>query len=330
MMYCDRRLGGVPKYYLARRSDADMRVPEEIRKCVVYLGKPSTTPDGQESMAPEGTGFFVAIPSEMHSGINYIYLVTAKHVAKELMGERFIIRANVKGGRAVFITGSEDTRWWTHPTDDSVDVAVIGWAPPDIVDDRRVGLEMFLDDDIMRTKNIGLGDEVFMTGLFIHLAGSARNQPIVRMGNIAMIPDEPIPTSDLGDIEGYLIESRSIGGLSGSPAFVRETVSMGLGAFYLLGLMHGHWDIPSEQRDDSARPDAPADSYGKVNMGIAVVVPAKKIREVLFQPGLVEMRSDADQRRRKANMPTLDEALEQTTTPQEEHSDEGDQEKPTP
>jgi hypothetical protein len=32
------------------------------------------------------------------------------------------------------------------------------------------------------------------------------------MGNIAMMPDEVIPT-EFGDIEAYLVEARSIGGL---------------------------------------------------------------------------------------------------------------------
>ena len=67
------------------------------------------------------------------------------------------------------------------------------------------------------------------------------------MYNIAMIPDEPVTTS-LGDIKAYLVEARSIGGLSGSPAFVRETGAEGTGSFYLLGLMHGHWGVPAKGR----------------------------------------------------------------------------------
>ncbi len=38
------------------------------------------------------------------------------------------------------------------------------------------------------------------------------------MGNIAMMPDEPVRTS-IGMMESYLIEVRSIGGLSGAPRF---------------------------------------------------------------------------------------------------------------
>jgi hypothetical protein len=282
-----------------------MRVPEEIRKCVVYLGLPRRTPEGSETLAPKGTGFFVQVPSEEHPEERvHIYLVTAKHVARSLMGREFRIRANESEGGSAFVRGTEEINWWTHPTDESVDVAVLGWVPPEPIEYRTVPLEMFLTEEIIRSKSIGVGDEVFMTGLFIHLVGSARNQPIVRMGSIAMMPDEPIP-SEAGSVEGYLIESRSIGGLSGSPAFVRETIPMGLGAFHLLGLVHGHWDIPLDQIADSVLPDV-NDAVANVNMGIAVVVPAEKIREVLFHPQLVDRRQRDDERWRRETAPRFD------------------------
>ena len=93
----------------------------------------------------------------------------------------------------------------------------------------------------------------------------------------------------------YLVESRSIGGLSGSPVFIDVRIakttrppnygwmagaydSSSPGRFKLLGLVHGHfggWDI---------LPDATADD-GKekvhINMGIAMVVPAEKIQDAL-------------------------------------------------
>ena len=49
----------------------------------------------------------------------------------------------------------------------------------------------------------------------------------MRMGNVALMAGEPIPAHDY-NMDAHLIEARSIGGLSGSPAFVRQTVSVGL------------------------------------------------------------------------------------------------------
>jgi hypothetical protein len=134
-----------------------------------------------------------------------------------------------------------------------------------------------------------------MTGLFAHLSGSERNLPIIRFGNIAMIPDEPVPTR-IGMIEAYLIEARSIGGLSGSPAFVYKR-AQGRVKLYLMGLMHGHWDIPPENKNDLAI----TDSFGSVNMGIAIVVPAKKILEVINHPELVAIRQEKDKKVEQAN-----------------------------
>jgi hypothetical protein len=69
-------------------------------------------------------------------------------------------------------------------------------------------------------------------------------------------------------------------------------VPIGIGGFYLLGLMHGHWDIPTRNKNDLLMTD---DLFGKVNMGIAIVVPAKKILEVLNHPELVKMRQQHDE-----------------------------------
>ena len=109
----------------------------------------------------------------------------------------------------------------------------------------------------------------------------------------SMISARAVIPTELGNVEAYLVEARSIGGLSGSPAFVRKTVPVGIGEFYLLGLMHGHWDIPTKNKSDLLMAD---DLFGKVNMGIAIVVPAKKIREVLNQPELAKERERLEEK----------------------------------
>jgi len=133
--------------------------------------------------------------------------------------------------------------------------------------------------------------------LFSKFHGKIKNIPIIRVGNIAMMPEEKIFVgNDLGEIEAYLVESRSIGGLSGSPVFVYlgnmrpKNGTWNLGGdqklFYLLGLMHGHWDI-EEDKIDIVVEDKVKD---ELNTGIAVVVPASKILEVLDYQEFVEDR----------------------------------------
>ena len=272
-----------------------MRVSEEVRKCVVFIGLPITMPDGLQGLSFKGTAFFVSVPSESIKGVYHVYLVTAKHVAKKLEGQTFMIRINTQDGKSALVIGERTQRWY-YATDKSVDVALISYLPPKQFDYRHIPTTLFLPDEEIRSKRIDVGDEVFVTGLFAHLTGAARNLPIVRTGNIAMMPDEPVPTKELGDIEAYLIEARSIGGLSGSPAFVRQGNKT-----YLLGLMHGHWDV--SEADVDVIKDKTNQS---VNMGIAIVIPVTKILEVINQDALVKQREQYEKERRDKKSPVAD------------------------
>ena len=49
-------------------------------------------------------------------------------------------------------------------------------------------------DDVVSREWVDVGDEVFVTGLFTLAPGQQRNMPIVRTGNVAMIPTEKIQT----------------------------------------------------------------------------------------------------------------------------------------
>jgi hypothetical protein len=113
----------------------------------------------------------------------------------------------------------------------------------------------------------------------------------VRLGNIALMPEEPIETRDYGFMEAYLIEARSIGGLSGSPVFVHvggiRANRMRGNKYYWLGLIHGHWNLPTSDTDNSNKDQLSGEA---INTGIAIVVPATKILEIINRKELVEGR----------------------------------------
>ena len=67
---------------------------------------------------------------------------------------------------------------------------------------------------------------MFSVGLFTKYFGRSNLIPIVRTGNIAMMPKEKVPLGSFGLTDAYLIEGRSIGGLSGSPIFCRDTIKI--------------------------------------------------------------------------------------------------------
>jgi hypothetical protein len=293
-----------------------MRVPEPIRKNVVFLGR-RLQKGNEEEVRFVGTGFFVMVPSRFPDR-GYLYLVTARHVVDILTLGDWVMRVNTRTGGCVDFWGNKDHKWWFHPTEeDRTDVAVTTIKATEELDFRALPLSIFVADEDMKSETgIGPGDEVFLTGLFNRMRGRSRNMPIVRMGNVAMIPDpgELVPGVRIGrsrvvDAEAYLIEARSMGGVSGSPVFVRRTVSqfdpvstrggqpkvthcLVYGEFFLLGLMNGHWDIDPMEKND---PDPVLGRRdGSVNLGIAVVVPSNKIRESLYHPELVALREQQE------------------------------------
>jgi hypothetical protein len=122
------------------------------------------------------------------------------------------------------------------------------------------------------------------------------------------MPHEKVSTR-IGEIDAYLIEARSIGGLSGSPVFVNPTgvrhgsltITEGPQLF-LLGLVHGHFD------SEFMPLDAVADGPGKsgINMGIGIVVPVEKIIEVINQPTFRGLEESAENQLRSHNIPKMD------------------------
>jgi hypothetical protein len=169
-------------------------------------------------MRAAGTAFFLGFPG---GGLEWCYLVTARHVIdgieKHSTDGKVYVRVNRKVGESGFIE-TDIADWQRHP-EATVDIAMIGlWPTFDLVDLVMYDLRGALNAVAIEQNEIGAGDEVFLTGLFAPHHVQDRVTPIVRVGNIAAMPERPVKTQ-LGLMEAYLIESRSIGGLSGSPVF---------------------------------------------------------------------------------------------------------------
>lgn len=187
---------------------------------------------------------------------------------------------------------------------------------------------MFVTDEKIKQCDLGIGDEITVVGLFTRFNGSARHVPIVRTGNVAMMPSERIPVGADKEMEVYLAEGRSIGGLSGSPVFVRETLNMdvhdgkggtkkfaGEGQIHFLGLMRGHWET------ETLPANFQREQIEAVNMGISIVVPAQKIWEVLHHPELVAMRKEFDdklQAEKERGYPVTDASKQSETFTQDD------------
>lgn len=317
MLQSDYRLGGKIRYFALVEEGSLMQVPPEVRKCVVFIGYKAG--DGRLKLG--GTAFFVSIPAR-ELELYFVYLVTAKHIIdkaqKKSIDQKVYLRANFKDGSTRTV-GVPIDDWMFHARDASVDVAAMRMPLP--IDDTDFlsipAHDMAITDEIIRKEGIGVGDEVFLTGLFTRHRGRERNLPIVRTGNIAMMPEEPVWTQ-MGFMDAYLVEARSIGGHSGSPVFVHLSGMRERGKrvrfrgriFYWLGLVHGHWKL------DMLNTDVLMEDFvtgEPINMGIAVVVPVSKIMEVLNQKTLAEERKTIEEREQAKRMPAPDSAQEGLT-----------------
>jgi hypothetical protein len=80
-----------------------------------------------------------------------------------------------------------------------------------------IPLSIAVTPEIIAQHGIGLGDEVVIAGLFTQRHGRDRNLPILRGGLLASMPNEPLFDERTGfQYNAYIVEVRSIGGLSGS------------------------------------------------------------------------------------------------------------------
>jgi hypothetical protein len=312
-LFTDYRLGGEPRHYLAEKPEHFMFVPDEIRKCAVFVGYQKA----DDSYVKLGTAFFVSYPS-VREGKSFLYLVTAKHIIariQELALNEVQVRLNTHEGFECASTLIDS--WYIDPDDYNLDVAVASVTlRKEDFDFRTIPISMVVTPQVAKDYFIGVGEDVFLTGLFSKHTGTKKNLPIIRSGTIALMadPEEPVEVNIMGvrcEIEAHLIEARSIGGLSGSPVFVHlghirpvKTPS-DVGQIYWFGLMHGHWDVkvrPDEYEDDST--ETPPQE--KVNMGIAIVVPSYKVLEVIERPVFADARKRNNEQAREKDLPTPD------------------------
>lgn len=247
-----------------------MEIPDSARKCVAFLGY--RTVDGQYHFA--GTCFFFS-PDEKR-----IFYFTARHVIDAIRGkglDEVHIRFNLVDGTSRW-QPSHLEQWKTHPSQ-NVDVAILLAGIEANHDHLAISGVLGANKDVFAEEEVGAGDEVFMTGLFRHHVGENRNIPIIRVGNLAAMNEEPVSTR-LGAMDAYLIEARSIGGLSGSPVFLKLGPVRRLGGkvkfaegttIRFIGMIHGHYDENWNNDEGNQRRDDL--SVERVNTGIAIVIP---------------------------------------------------------
>ena len=288
------------------------RIPDRVSNCALYLYKTR-----EAALAGErggATAFCTYLPAEnptlrFFNGAHF-YVVTARHV---IGGGGTFLRVNTRQDRPAGVAaGPADVveipaeSWVPHPDGDDVTVSpLILELDENVHDVRGFPWSIAATPDDVRDENIGRGDEAFFIGRFMGADGGARNEPSVRFGNIAMLPT-PI-RSETGIMqESFLVEARSIGGYSGSPVFtykagvLTDTGEVDPYASSKLRFLGVDWcHLPDWQpvmQDDKRTPVVPP-QWARGNTGMAGVVPAWKVTQLLQEPILEKSRKDDEAER---------------------------------
>jgi hypothetical protein len=142
----------------------NMRLHDDVRKLVVFLGARTTDIDGVIVPLFAGTGFFVSYPAPSHlPSLRFSYLVTARHVAEALVGP-FVIGINNSSGELEIC--DIDQAMWQYHWDHSIDVAVVEINVTE-VDWQPFPFESFADhENSALFSRFGVGDLVYIVGLY--------------------------------------------------------------------------------------------------------------------------------------------------------------------
>lgn len=283
--------------------ETPMRVRDDLLDCCFFIGAKTAT-SGREQYQYGGTGFFVSVPTTVLPQQHYIYLVTALHntVNAANAGSPHI-RLNTKTSGTLDLP----VQWeWLYPENDGADVAVAEWPAEQLrdkpeVDYRHIPSSMFVTLETIEDYEIGVGEEIVITGLFTSRSGRQRNLPIVRTGILSRMADEPLVDDYGNQYPALLAEVRSIGGLSGSPVFAvveaarsKSFDPTGISPRQLLleregllvGMVRGHWNYDL----GPSYADYVTDDHDTLNSGIAIITPIGEVQAIIERPDVVKQR----------------------------------------
>ena len=273
------------------------RIPAAYVDSVVYLYEAIEAAELNEPTG--GCGVIVAVEDDQAPDSYYPYIVTNAHVAKEYRVVKY------KTGNGPQYVDLSTAQWFYHP--DGWDIAVCPLPLDDSSshDFFMVPQTAFMTEMLMEEIPLRHGDELFMVSRYVGNARDLDDEPIVRFGTLAKTHPVLREDGDGKDQESFLAEMRSLPGHSGSPTFVYfYGMQARLGAddiehlpepgIYMLGI---DWSHPSVKRKllSGLHPgEVFGNFYVEENSGLACIVPAWRIAEILSNDQLKEARQGAD------------------------------------
>ena len=194
------------------------RLPDRFLNCSAFLYP--TVDAAMRDVSSGGSGVIMVVRGTINKLVKHYYILTNAHVIAGGAPSVRITRHD--NGQDEFIDKSVGD-WVLSDTDD---LATCRVESSDQHGEQRkylgIYVDMFMDDKDIQKFNVGIGDEVFSIGRFFDADRLPKTTPVVRFGNIAMMPEKSFPTSRHGkhfEQPSYLVEMRSRTGFSGSPIF---------------------------------------------------------------------------------------------------------------
>ena len=200
-------------------------IPRYFLDTVAAVGAASAA--GNEDIRYFATAFLFGYPvSPPTKPVSYwVFVVTNRHVVKG--DRRMWIRFRAPAGRRPKVLpiprGPWPFPWVLHP-DPDVDLAVLPIdaieIPDGLAPDRFLTLQphaVTLDD--LRSSDFSEGNELFILGFPMGIAGTDQNDPVVRQGIVARIQD----WYD-GRSKDFLIDSSIYPGNSGGPVVLKPVI----------------------------------------------------------------------------------------------------------
>lgn len=260
-------------------------IPSSFLDTVVALG----VPDQNGSVKFTATGFLYGHPVEKNEkGVQqyWTFLVTNRHVIADAteLWVRFNgpMSASPKSYPLPVGSSTMATHWTFHP-DLDVDVAVL---VIDAIGEPLIDVKLsFISGspvtslEELRESEFGEGNEIFVLGYPLGLAGDEQNYVIVRQGIVARIRDWYDSSSKF-----FLIDSSIFPGNSGGPVIAKPMIrySNSRPRFIrlpkLIGMVSGY--LPYQDIAWSRQTGHPK-LISEENSGLATVVPIDAIQETI-------------------------------------------------
>jgi hypothetical protein len=266
------------------------RIPDELTYGIAFTYR--TRAEAENNARHGGVAFLVGKPvagvAAPPEGFYFNYAVTNYHVPWDSNAP--VLRFHRRDG-AIEIVELTKGDWVPHPDGDDLAIAFLSdrmsSTSPDNV--KFIPTSSIITPEIIKSHNVGFGDDVFMIGRFLNHQGTKDAiAPAVRQGNISMMPQPLWNSVTNNDSPSFAVEMRSRTGFSGSPVAVHRNALTSTFAtktdpgvppfwWYLLGV---NWGYVNEKDT-------------KENTWLNGVVPAWKILELLEEPALKDKHDEA-------------------------------------